>query len=101
MSVELDGEAVRLKDAVGLHDLAHLLAHPNQGFLASTLFQAVRGSAATDAERTRSAVSKRIRASMARIAAQHPGLGLHLRACIHTGYVCAYCPDPTQPLRGV
>lgn len=47
-----------------------------------------------DAERARSAVTKRVRASIARIAEALPGLGRHLGCRIRTGYFLAYRPQP-------
>lgn len=44
-------------------------------------------------ERARSAVTKRIRADIARIAAFNSELGAHLAATIVTGQVCSYQPD--------
>lgn len=48
----------------------------------------------SQAERARSAVTKRIRGSIKRIAKATPSLGRHLSASIKTGYFCSYNPDP-------
>jgi hypothetical protein len=48
------------------------------------------------AERARSTVGKRIRDALNQIAALHPPIGHHLRACVKTGYVCSYTPSPGQ-----
>jgi hypothetical protein len=45
------------------------------------------------AERARSAVTQRIRATIRRIDSVHPGLGRHLRASIRTGTFCSYAPE--------
>ena len=45
------------------------------------------------AEKARSAVTARIRASIAKIAQAHPELGRHLQRSIHTGRFCSYRPD--------
>jgi tetratricopeptide (TPR) repeat protein len=50
-------------------------------------------TAASDLERARSAVGKRIRGAIQRIRAAHPALGRHLTATIATGYFCSYWPD--------
>lgn len=50
--------------------------------------------AGSDAERARSAVTKRIRDAVKRIQEQNPGLGRHLVHTIQTGYVCSYEPQP-------
>jgi tetratricopeptide (TPR) repeat protein len=57
-----------------------------------------RGSASDNAERARGMVSKRIRASLEKIAELVPALGRHLAASIKTGYFCAYLPNPDQQL---
>lgn len=44
-------------------------------------------------ERARSAVTQRIRSTIARIAAQHPDLGRHLEISITTGTYCRYQPE--------
>ncbi|HEV8671850.1 MAG TPA: NB-ARC domain-containing protein [Candidatus Limnocylindria bacterium] len=55
-------------------------------------------TAATDAERARVAVTKAIKAALARIAEASPTLGRHLDATIHTGAFCSYTPDPRAPI---
>jgi tetratricopeptide (TPR) repeat protein len=49
----------------------------------------------TPAERARTAVTKAIKAAIARIARQHPALGDHLSHAVRTGTFCVYSPDPT------
>jgi hypothetical protein len=55
-------------------------------------------TAATDAERARVAVTKAIKAALARIAVASPTLGRHLDATVHTGTFCSYTPDPRAPI---
>ena len=50
------------------------------------------------AERGRSAVTRAIRQSLARIREHHPSLGEHLDRTIKTGTYCAYLPDPRLPV---
>jgi hypothetical protein len=50
------------------------------------------------AERTRSAVTKRIKDAINRIAEVIPPLGWHLAARIRTGYFCSYNPRPDRPV---
>jgi hypothetical protein len=50
----------------------------------------------TDAERARSALTKRIGHAVKRIEAGNPALARHLRRTIKTGIVCAYLPDPYE-----
>ena len=111
------GSVARLRDTKGLQYLARLLAHPGRDFgvleLAevacagpvSTTFpgpdegltagpSAERGA---EAERMRSAVTKRIKDALKRIEACHPTLGRHLSVSVKTGYRCAYRPDPERP----
>jgi hypothetical protein len=54
---------------------------------------------ASHAERARSAITKRIRGSIQRIAKTSPSLGRHLAASIKTGYFCSYDPDPDCSIR--
>ncbi len=49
------------------------------------------------AERARSAVTQRVRATIRRIDAVHPRLGRHLRAAVRTGTFCSYTPE--EPVR--
>ena len=50
--------------------------------------------AGSDAERARSAVTKRIKESIARIREALPELGDHFATRIKTGYLCSYIPGP-------
>jgi tetratricopeptide (TPR) repeat protein len=50
------------------------------------------------AERARSAVTKRIKDALRRIAKAHPALGDHLMLRIQTGTICRYVPDPRHPI---
>jgi hypothetical protein len=54
--------------------------------------------AASQAERARSAVTKRIKDSIDKIAQAMPSLGRHLAARIKTGYFCSYSPNPDRPV---
>jgi non-specific serine/threonine protein kinase len=55
-------------------------------------------TAPTDAERARVAVTKAIKAALARITEASPTLGRHLDATVHTGTFCSYTPDPRAPI---
>ena len=50
-------------------------------------------AAGGSAERARSAVTQRIRATIRRLGAEHPELGRHLEASIVTGTYCSYRPE--------
>ena len=54
---------------------------------------------AQPAERARTAVTKRIKTTICRIAEAIPSLGQHLTARIKTGYYCSYNPNPDRPVR--
>jgi len=54
---------------------------------------------ASDAERARTAVTKRIRNSIQKLAKTTPSLGHHLASSIKTGYFCSYNPDPGCSVR--
>ena len=49
------------------------------------------------AERARSTVTQRIRASLRRIEAVHPRLARHLRSSLRTGTYCSYTPETPTP----
>jgi hypothetical protein len=50
----------------------------------------------SEAERARSALTKRIKDSIKRIGAAIPSLGSHLAARVKTGYFCSYHPQPER-----
>src|SRR5262249_48633178 len=54
--------------------------------------------AASDAERARSNITKRIKESINRISKVSPPLGRHLAARVKTGYFCSYNPDQDHPV---
>jgi len=54
-------------------------------------------AAASDAERARLAVTKRIKAALAKIRDANPALAQHLNAAISTGYFCSYTPKADTP----
>jgi hypothetical protein len=49
------------------------------------------------AERARTAVQKRLRDAIRRIAAELPELGRHLEQTVRTGFFCGYFPDGRAP----
>ena len=53
--------------------------------------------AASEAERARLAVTKRIKAALAKIRDANPALAQHLGAAITTGYFCSYAPKADTP----
>ena len=54
--------------------------------------------ASSEAERARSAVTKRIKATINKIRQVMPALGQHLATRIKTGYFCSYNPHPDRPV---
>ncbi|MCA1706378.1 MAG: hypothetical protein LC808_25195, partial [Actinobacteria bacterium] len=85
---------IRLRDAKGLHYLRRLLAAPGREFHVLDLVARTTPSAASQAQRARSNVSRSLRACLKRIETAHPALGTHLAATVRTGYFCSYRPDP-------
>ena len=53
----------------------------------------------SQAERARSAVTKRLKDSIHKITEAMPALGRHLCARVKTGYFCSYNPHPDRPVR--
>jgi hypothetical protein len=101
-TIAYDGVVVRLKDARGLQYLEPLLRQPGRSFHVAELIRFAtspgRRSAAEDEsteaiERTRKAVTNRIRQTLLRIADMNHDLGLHLRNAVHTGTHCIYTPE--------
>lgn len=95
-----EGAIFRIKDGKGLRYLAQLLSHPDERIHCRELWSAAgghAGEAASTAERTRVAVTKRIKASVAKIDTLHSDLAKHLTARIKTGYFCVYVCEPYGP----
>lgn len=53
---------------------------------------------ADDTERARTAVTRAINYSLARLAEHVPTLSEHLNTCVRTGTYCSYVPDPFRPV---
>jgi len=110
-TIAYEGTVVRLRDTKGLHCLAHLLRHPGKRFAARDLLAAAEPSDPPSreavkprtpdagAEHARIVVTKRVKAAIKKVAAQHPALGYYLTTCIKTGYVCAYVAGPDGSIR--
>jgi tetratricopeptide (TPR) repeat protein len=103
------GTLLRLKSSVGLFHLAELLRHPGRELPAVALVatRAVDGTqdgagdaceAGSRVERARVNVTRTIKAAVRRIGAYDGVLERHLTATIRTGTVCAYMPDPRDPV---
>ena len=98
---ELRGE---LEDAERSNDPARMgRAQQEMDCIANQLAAAVglggrNRRAASQAERARSAVTKRIKDSIHKIAEAMPPLGCHLGARVKTGYFCSYSPHPDRPV---
>jgi hypothetical protein len=81
----------RLKAQEEMHAIAH--------YLASAVGLGGRDRrAASEVERARSAVTKRIKAAIRKIGVAIPSLGHHLTARIKTGYFISYNPHPDRPV---
>lgn len=90
------GAAIRIRDTKGLRYIAALLARPGA---ALSVLELVRSEVPRaharnqiSRERARLAVTKNIRAAIAKIRAMEPALGRHLATSIRTGYACVYAP---------
>jgi hypothetical protein len=66
--------------------------------LAAALGRGGQDRQTSAAARTRSTVTKSIKAAIKKIQEHHPALGHHLALSIKTGTLCRYIPDPVQPL---
>lgn len=122
-TIAYHGTVIRLRDQKGLRYLAYLLQRPGQRVTAGDLMTAAypapsrrtsgargersgNGSQKPEAgdqkppsdEHLRLAVTKRIKAAVARIHEHHPALGYHLSTAIKTGHSCIYLPDPERPV---
>jgi tetratricopeptide (TPR) repeat protein len=106
------GSETRLKRRRGLDYIASLLRHPGEEIAAWELIAKVEpaglpsagsgapqvrlgggeGKSAAHAERARLAVTKTVKAALARIRQADPDLGRHLTSSIRTGNFCAYLP---------
>jgi len=98
-TIVYEGAVLRLRDAKGLQYLAHLLACPGERLAAADLVATTApagGEVSTNPERARLAVTKRVKAAIARIGEHHRALGYHLATSIKTGHQCAYLPDPQR-----
>ena len=92
LRIELD-EANRFNDSARSQRL-----RAEFELLSDELSAVLRHPASSDAERARSMVSKRIRATLDKIHDEDPALGRHFSASIKTGYFCAYLPDPDHKI---
>lgn len=90
--IELQEE---LADAERCNDLGAIeRARAELDMLAQELSGSVRSS--TAGERARASITKRVKASLAKIQEAHPTLGRHLQATVKTGYFCSYAADERQ-----
>ena len=98
-TIMYEGHVLRLRDTKGLRYLARLLHQPGEPAHVAELAGVVRAATnRADLERARLAVTKAMKAALARIEVAHPELGRHLAATVHRGYACVYRPDPRAPI---
>lgn len=98
-TIAYEDKVVRLRDAKGMHVLAHLLSHPGERLPVGDLLlvtESARRETSRDDENARVTVTKRIKAALARIQQHHPSLGHHLATCVKTGACCVYLPHPER-----
>ena len=104
---------IHLTDGKGLRYIAALLSRPGERVPCGELQRnGLAGNASgllgpreisqeneqpshREAERTRKAVTNRIREAISRIEAVHPELGNHLLGAVRTGTTCSYAPGVT------
>jgi AAA ATPase-like protein len=105
-TIVFQGECVRLRDSQGLRYLAMLLRHPWERIQVQALHATAGPPAAgstrprmpVSPERARLAVTKAIKAALAKLAVAHPSLARHLGATVRRGIFCSYTPDPRRPV---
>jgi hypothetical protein len=93
------GRVLRLRDTKGLRHLARLLHQPDEPVRVTELTGGTAAINGAGLERARLAVTKAIKAALARIEAGDPELGRYLTATVRRGYVCVYRPDSRSPIR--
>src|SRR5262249_8233740 len=93
------GRVLRLRDTKGLRYLARLLHQPEEPVCVTELTGATAAINGAGLERARLAVTKAIRAALARIQGADPELGRYLTATVRRGYGCVYRPDSRSPIR--
>lgn len=116
-TIVYEGQVLRMRDTVGIRQLAQLLWNPDREFPCLDLVKqpskagrrrraesvgsvgAKSDSDAAKAERARVAVAKTLKAALDRIRPAHPELADYLDATLKRGYVCVYRPDPRNPIR--
>jgi hypothetical protein len=95
-----------MRDCKGLRYLAELIHHPGQRFhvtelapsaglpddTLSLLAENDPADAATQHERLRQSVTKRIREAIRKIREHDRALGMHLQIAVRTGMFCVYTP---------
>jgi hypothetical protein len=98
-TIEFAGTRAMVRDARGFAYLEVLLRRPGERVPVAELAAGeLRARAEPSAERARQAVTKAIKAALARIEAAHPELGRHLNVTVRRGYFCSYTPDPRHPI---
>lgn len=101
-SVMYQDTTLRLRDCKGLRYIAELLQQPGTPIAARDLLRTIEHNSqptlASDDERARLRVTKRIKAVVNSIELRHPALSYHLRTTVKTGARCVYLPDPQRPI---
>jgi hypothetical protein len=91
-------EAVRFNDSYRAAKIRREMSAVAEQLVAAVGFGSRDRRFLSDAERARSAVTKRIKEAIHRIEKVTPALGRHLAARIKTGYFCSYSPHPDRPI---
>ena len=95
LRADLD-EAERMNDTGRAERARQELEFVNDELSAATGLAGRERKMSDQAERARLRIGRVIRWALSEIREHDPSLGHHLTTCIHTGYYCAYTPDPRQ-----
>jgi predicted ATPase len=95
LRADLD-EAERMNDTGRAERARHEIEFVNDELSAAAGLAGRDRKMSDQAERARLRIGRVIRWALSEIREHDPSLGHHLTTCIHTGYYCAYTPDPRQ-----
>jgi tetratricopeptide (TPR) repeat protein len=97
LRADLD-EAERMNDSGRAERIRQELEFVNDELSAAVGLAGRDRKMSDQSERTRLRIGRVIRWALSEIREHDPSLGHHFSTCIHTGYYCAYTPDPRQQL---
>jgi tetratricopeptide (TPR) repeat protein len=97
LRAELD-EAEQMNDSGRAERIRQELEFVNDELSAAVGLAGRDRKMSDQSERARLRIGRVIRWALSEIREHDPSLGHHFSTCIHTGYYCAYTPDPRQQL---